>query len=254
MNTKALLRRLAVYYPQRLRESYDFGGLMVGKLPSEVKSIFLCLDFDDEVYPLALEKKPDLILTHHPFFFGSKTRILKEDPVKAALYEKMLANGLTLCSYHTNFDAGNPGMNDELAFKLGLTNVKALSEAPMARGGKLPQPMEVHAFARYAKECLGVDYGLLIAEGKPEISSVALIGGGGWMENVFAQKEGYDIYLSGDCPHHGRREIVLRHYNYLDLPHEIEKAFMSRMTKTLLSIDQLLVISSVDHEKLPQVV
>jgi dinuclear metal center YbgI/SA1388 family protein len=254
MNTRALLRRLAVYYPQRLRESYDFGGLMVGKLPPETHRVFLCLDFDDEVYPLALKAKPDLILTHHPFFFGHPKAILAEDPVKAALYEKMLLSGLTLCSYHTNFDAGTPGMNDELAEKLGLIDPKPLVEAPMARGGELPEAMEVHAFARYAKERLGVSYGLLIAEGKPLVKSVALIGGGGWMENVFAQKEGYDIYLSGDCPHHGRREIVLRHYNYLDLPHEIEKAFMTRMTKTLLNIDQTLVISSVDHEKLPEVI
>jgi putative NIF3 family GTP cyclohydrolase 1 type 2 len=124
----------------------------------------------------------------------------------------------------------------------------------MARGGRLPEPMEIHAFARYAKSKLGVDYGLLIAAGKQEITTVALIGGGGWMENEIAQKEGYDIYLSGDCPHHGRREIVLRNYNYLDLPHEIEKAFMTRMTKTLLTINQSLVISSVDHEKLPEVI
>jgi GTP cyclohydrolase I len=254
MNTRSLLRSLAVYYPQRLRESYDHGGLMVGKLPLETKKIFLCLDFDDEVYPLALKEKPDLILTHHPFFFGSRNKILKEDPVKAALYEKMLQAGMTLCSYHTNFDSGNPGMNDELAEKLGLIDPKPLMEAPMARGGKLPESMEIHAFARYAKSKLGVDYGLLIAAGKQEIATVALIGGGGWMENEIAQKEGYDIYLSGDCPHHGRREIVLRHYNYLDLPHEIEKAFMTRMTKTLLTINQSLVISSVDHEKLPEVI
>jgi putative NIF3 family GTP cyclohydrolase 1 type 2 len=134
---------------------------MVGKLPLETKKIFLCLDFDDEVYPLALKEKPDLILTHHPFFFGSRNKILKEDPVKAALYEKMLQAGMTLCSYHTNFDSGNPGMNDELAEKLGLIDPKPLMEAPMARGGKLPEPMEIHAFARYAKSKLGVDYGLI---------------------------------------------------------------------------------------------
>jgi GTP cyclohydrolase I len=254
VETRALLRKLAVYYPQRLRESYDFGGLMVGQLPPEVRSVFLCLDFDDEVYPLALKAHSDIILTHHPFFFGTRYRVLKSDPIKKALYEKMLEAKMTLLSYHTNFDAGTPGMNDELAEKLGLLDVKPLETAPMARGGRLAAPMEIHDFARYAKEHLGVDYGLLIAAGKPLISSVALIGGGGWMENVNAQAEGYDIYLSGDCPHHGRREIVLRHYNYLDLPHEIEKAFMSRMTKTLLNIDHTIQISSVDHEKLPEVI
>jgi len=254
VETKALLRKLAIYYPQRLRDSYDFGGLMVGKLPSEVHSVFVCLDFDDEVYPLALKAKPDIIVTHHPFFFGTRGRVLKEDPIKAALYAKMLEKKMVLLSYHTNFDTGTPGMNDELAERLALENIKPLIKAPMARGGSLIQPMEVHAFARYAKERLGVDYGLLIAAGKSKVSSVALIGGGGWMENVNAQAEGYDIFLSGDCPHHGRREIVLRHYNYFDLPHEIEKAFMSRMTKTLLNIDQSIRITSVDHEKLPEVI
>jgi len=254
METRALLRKLAVYYPQRLRENRDFGGLMVGKLPAEIHSVFLCLDFDDEVYPLALKTNADIIITHHPFFFGTRCRILKSDPVKASLYEKMLEAKMTLLSYHTNFDAGKPGMNDELAEKLGLKEIKPLETVPMARGGKLPRCMEIHDFARYAKARLGVDYGLLIAAGKSMISSVALIGGGGWMKNVNAQAEGYDIYLSGDCPHHERREIVLRHYNYLDLPHEIEKAFMTRMTKILLSIDQYIQVTSVDHEKLPEVI
>jgi putative NIF3 family GTP cyclohydrolase 1 type 2 len=125
--------------------------------------------------------------------------------------------------------------------------------APMARGGKLPEPMEIHAFARYAKSNLGVDYGLIDRGGEArDLDGRAHSAAGDGWKTRSPRAEGYDIYLSGDCPHHGRREIVLRHYNYLDLPHEIEKAFMTRMTKTLLTIDQSLVISSVDHEKLPK--
>jgi len=254
METRALLRKLAVYYPQRLRDSHDFGGLMVGKLPSEVHSILLCLDFDDGVYPLAVQNKPDIILTHHPFFFGTRYQVLKNDPIKANLYERMIEQKMVLLSYHTNFDAGTPGMNDELGEELGLVDIKPLLTAPMARGGRLLEPMEIHEFARYAKAKLGVDYGLLVGAGKKMVSSVALVGGGGWIENAAAQSEGYDIFLSGDCPHYGRREIVLRHYNYLDIPHEVEKAFMNRMTKTLLNIDQGLHILSVDHEKEPELI
>lgn len=254
MKTAILLNKLAHYYPQRLRDKGDFGGLMEGKLPSEIHKIMLCLDFDDELYLHALQEKPDLIITHHPFIFGTKFKVLSEDPIKKDLYLRMEKAGIPIYSYHTNFDSGTPGMNDELAEKLSLGSVHPLQSSIMARGGILPKPMEVHAFAHYAKERLGVAYGLLIAEGKKEISSVALIGGGGWRENVLAQQEGYDIFLSGDCPHHGRREIVLRHYNYLDLPHEIEKAFMSRMTKTLLIIDHSLEIVSFDHEQLPEVI
>jgi dinuclear metal center YbgI/SA1388 family protein len=254
MKTTTLLRALARYYPTRLRESFDVGGLMEGELPLEVHKIMLCLDFDDELYEKALSEKPDIIMTHHPFIFGTRYQVLKADPVKKNLFERMEKAGIPIYSYHTNFDAGTPGMNDALAEKLGLGEVKPLLSCPMARGGRLPKAMPIHEFATYAKTKLGVSYGLLIAAGKPVVETMAIIGGGGWKENENAQAEGYDVYVSGDCPHHGRREIVLRHYNYLDLPHEIENVFMSRMTKTLLSIDQSLVIVSFDHEKLPEVI
>jgi dinuclear metal center YbgI/SA1388 family protein len=254
MKTASLLRKLAIYYPVRLREPGDFGGLMCGKLPEEVKKILLCLDFDDEVYPLALKEKPDLIITHHPFIFGTKSYVLAHDPVKNSLYERTEKAGLAVYSYHTNFDTGIPGMNDALAEELGLLKVHPLLGNAMARGGDLPQKMEIHGFAKYAKEKLGVSYGLLIASGSKLVVNCAIIGGGGWRENELAQAEGYDVYISGDCPHHGRREIVLRHYNYLDLPHEIEKVFMPRMKKTLLSIDGSLEIVTIDHERLPEVI
>ena len=166
----------------------------------------------------------------------------------------MEALDIPILSYHTNFDAASGGMNDALAEKLGLVDVKPLETAPMARGGKLKEPMEIHAFAQYAKERFKVAYGLLIHEGKDVVSSVALIGGGGSREYLNAMLEGYDIYLSGDAPHHCRREIVLNHYNYIDFPHEIEHVFMEQMEKVLLSLDPDLTILKVDHEKLPEVI
>lgn len=254
MKTRTLLQNLGHYYPARLREPGDYGGLMEGKLPDETKRIFVCLDFDDQIADLAVRSRPDLILTHHPFIFGKKQQVLQNDPVKKSLYERMDKIGIPIYSMHTNFDTGTPGMNDALAEKLSLNNVKALIGDAMARGGELSTPMEVHSFSRFAKSRLEVPYGLLIAEGKPLISKVAIIGGGGWQSYAVAQQEGYDIFISGDCPHHGRREIVLNHFNYLDLPHEIELIFIDRMTKTLLNINQELIISSVRHEKCPEVI
>jgi Uncharacterized conserved protein len=254
MKTIVLLRKLAAFYPTRLRDPGDYGGLMCGKLPETAETILLCLDYDDEVYPEALKLHPDLIITHHPFVFGTPQAVLSSDPIKNDLYERTEKAGLAVYSYHTNFDTGTPGMNDALAERLGLLDVVALEGCPMARGGRLPMRLPVRDFALYAKKKLGVSYGLLIPSGKPVVEKVALIGGGGWRSAELAQTLGYDIFVSGDVPHHGRRENVLRHFNYLDLPHEIERVFMPRMKGTLLSIDPTLRVEIVDHEKLPEVI
>ena len=125
---------------------------------------------------------------------------------------------------------------------------------PMARGGILKKSMNVNDFAKYAKEKLDVNYGLLLPYGKSEITSVAIVGGGGWYGYRNAQEEGYDIFISGDIPHHGRRGVISYQYNYLDLPHEIEKIFMKQMKKVLLDIDNQLNVMTIDHEELPKLI
>lgn len=254
MNTRSLLRKLGSLYPSRLAESYDRVGLMAGELKKETKSILLCLDFDEEVAPIALKERPDLILTHHPFLFGTKSRIFASDPKKKELFDLIEKEGLCIYSMHTNFDAGYPGMNDALAEALGLEDVVPLLCDKAGRGGRLPSPMKIEEFASYAKEKLKIPYALLLPYGKENIEKVALIGGAGWQSALPAQKEGYDVFLSGDIPHHGRRDIVRYGFNYLDMPHEVEKIFIPHMKKILLTFEKDLKIIEVDHEICPKVI
>ena len=83
MKTRVLLTKLSKRFPKRYAKmNHDFVGLMVGSLPEEVNKILLCLDFDEEVIDLAIEMKPDIIFTHHPFIYGPKGKILKYNPIK----------------------------------------------------------------------------------------------------------------------------------------------------------------------------
>ena len=255
MNTKLLIRKLANRFPKRLAKVYhDHVGLMTGKLPEDVHKIILCLDFDYEVLPLIKENKPDLIITHHPFIYGTKYRIFKCDKLKEALCNEIDALGVPVYSMHTNFDSGKDGMNDALAEALGLKNVYMPEKEICMRIGELDEAMPVEEFAKFAKAKLNMDYGLLIAEGSPIVKKVGIVGGGGSRDWPVARDEGCDIYISGDAPHHVRRSIVNEKFNYLDLPHEVEKIFMPQMKKILLSIDPNLEILMVDHEELPKVI
>lgn len=255
MKTKVLLNKLAKRFPKRLAVHYhDHVGLMTSKLPEEVHKVVLCLDFDATIADQVLEIKPDIVFTHHPFIYGTRRNVFKWDPNKKILVERLEKEGLCIYSMHTNFDAGKGGMNDALTQALGLVNVHGSEKDPSIRIGELKEEMDVVSFAKMAKKAFKVDYSLLINAGKPTVKKVGIIGGGGSYMYTLAKDEGCDIYISGDAPHHKRREIVVNEFNYLDMPHEIEKIFIPTMKKILLDMDPSLEIIEIDHEKLPQVI
>lgn len=254
IKTKSLLKKLSFNFPKKIAKKYsDFVGTMIGPLKEETNRVVLCLDFDSSILSEVEKIKPDLIITHHPFFFGSKTKILKYDLEKKMVYERLKSLNIPLISMHTNFDEGKEGMNDALANALGLSNIYAPLSDPMMRIGEIT-PMNIEDFALFAKEKLNVDYGLLINEGSKIIKKVGIIGGGGSRSFKVAIEEKCDIYISGDMPHHVRRDIILSKFNYLDVPHEVERIFMPTMKKILLSIDDKLEVFEINHEKEPKVI
>lgn len=256
MKTRSLLAKLAKKYPKSIAKKYhDFAGLQVGKIRENTKTIFLCLDFDYETFNYLknndLISKIDLVITHHPFIYGTFAKVINNDEIKKSLVEDVLKNNLTIYSYHTNFDEGKDGMNDALAEKLGLLSIASMPSNSMGRGGELAKEMDVKEFANYARKALNVDYSFLINCGKERIKRVAIVGGGGWYIYKDAIKDGYDLFISGDIPHHGRRDVISYKYNYLDMPHEIESIFVDQMEKVLKEIDPSFVIYKIKHEKLP---
>ena len=251
-----LFRELAKRFPKSIASRGDRIGLMTGKLPDQINSILLCLDFDEQVLNMVREmkEKPDLILTHHPFIYGPKKTILKHNDTKRAICEAIDDLGIPVYSMHTNFDTGKDGMNDALASALNLKNIRPLEYCKMARGGELEKPMEIHEFALYANKCLNLEYSHLINGGTNTIKKVAIIGGAGSREFMIAKKEGYDILVSGDIPHHARREVLLNEFNFLDVSHEVERIFMPQMKKILHEIDPNLKVEIVDHEVIPELI
>ncbi len=238
LKTAKLLRAFGLDFPKRLAKPYgDFVGLMIGKLPRELFTIAIVLDMEPILLESMIKEKPDLILTHHPFIYGSKKTVLKNDEAKRHMVKMLDAHHIPVYSLHTNFDAGRGGMNDALAKALGLLDIVPLQGDPLARGGRLPKPMKRDIFASFVKKQLGLPYLWMIPSGKSVIEKVALIGGGGAKYYPTAQAEGYDIFLSGDSAHHVRRGIVNAAFNYLEIPHEVETIFIPTMASYLKKLD-----------------
>ncbi len=243
LKTAKLLQAFGKDFPMRLAKPYgDYVGLMCGKLPKVLQKIVIVLDMEWILLDDIVKEKPDLVITHHPLIYGSRNKVLKQDLIRKKMVMTLEKNKIPVYSLHTNFDAGRGGMNDAIANAIGLIDVTPLKGDVLARGGKLTQPMPIESFAKMVKQKLHLPYAHLIAEGKPKIERVALIGGGGAKYYPTAIEEGYDIFLSGDSAHHVRRGIVNARFNYLEIAHEVESIFISTMADYLKQLDGSLTI------------
>jgi dinuclear metal center YbgI/SA1388 family protein len=247
-----LLNRLGKAYPASLAESWDFPGYQVGKkdLHREVRKVFLCLDFSEICFAEALAFKPDVIITHHPFLFGTRRQVLAEDPLKDDLTVRIEAElSCPIYSYHTAFDKAQGGMNDTILRNLGLTPY-SLPEESIIRFAKLTKPMTMTELALFLKQKLGIDYVRTLTGMISPIETIGLVAGGGSSYARRAIDLGADAFLSGDCPQHTRLDLRRYQINYVELPHEIEEqGFLTGMGKKLLSLDPSLSLASFAYEK-----
>ena len=123
MILKDLCKALNDKAPEKLfcREG-DKVGLFVGDENSDVKKIVTATEARSEVIDYAIENKVDMILVHHPFFFGGVERVVTSDILSKKIY-KLIQNNVAVYSMHTNLDSVEGGLNDVFAKLLGLKNV-----------------------------------------------------------------------------------------------------------------------------------
>jgi dinuclear metal center YbgI/SA1388 family protein len=111
--------------PSGLAEGWDNSGLQVGNRDWPVKKIWIALDPTLNVVDAACKNKVDLLVTHHPLIF-SPVKSIDYGSVTGSVIHKAVKSGLAVFSAHTNLDSAQNGLNDHLAFKIGLKNIRPL--------------------------------------------------------------------------------------------------------------------------------
>ncbi len=110
------------------KEAYpwDNSGLILN-VSEETRNILIALDLTEDIISQANKLNCGLIITHHPLIFESIKNI-NRDERQGALIIELIKNGISLICAHTNVDKAAGGINDFLADRLGLADVKALAE------------------------------------------------------------------------------------------------------------------------------
>src|SRR5262245_10022782 len=121
----AVLDALEQFAPPGLAADWDNVGLLLGARAGDLQALMTCLTVTPESAAEAVEAGANLIVTHHPVLFRPIQRLTTATPDGRMLLDLVRA-GVRVYSPHTAFDNTQGGINDMLAGRLGLHDVKPL--------------------------------------------------------------------------------------------------------------------------------
>lgn len=131
-----ILTALDSKYPFKRAAPWDNVGLLVGEKEGRVKRILISVDITPHLVDKAVSSKYDLIITHHPLFLEPRKRITDEEEEGSHIV-RILRNGISLISAHTNADLSPDGVSQALAKRLDLANMTPLKVAARKKQHKV---------------------------------------------------------------------------------------------------------------------
>jgi dinuclear metal center YbgI/SA1388 family protein len=131
-----IARFLDQFAPPDIAAEWDNVGLLLGDRAASVRRVLTCLTLTPDVATEAIDKKAELIVTHHPILFRPVNR-LTADTVDGKMLLGLSRAGIAVYSPHTSFDNTGGGINDALARRAGLSDIKPLRVQPGPRRCKI---------------------------------------------------------------------------------------------------------------------
>jgi dinuclear metal center YbgI/SA1388 family protein len=127
MKLAEIIAHLETIAPPSLQESYDNAGLITGDPEMECTGLICSLDTTVEVIEEAIQKKANVIVSHHPIVFSGLKKITGKNYVEKALI-RAIKNDIAIYAIHTNLDNVLHGVNGRIADLLGLQTREILSQ------------------------------------------------------------------------------------------------------------------------------
>jgi dinuclear metal center YbgI/SA1388 family protein len=206
MELEKIVEILEKIAPPELADPFDEGriGLILG-LEKNIEKIAVALDANSDVLKKAADMKADLLITHHTLIFHPVNKILQ--PLASAL-KLALEHEISLYSMHTNFDRVEGGINDVLAVKLGLENLK------IVEGGRIGEINSCSSSELAAHVSKVLQTPVMYAGERENIKRVMVVGGSGFRTEFLetARENKVEAFVSSELKHD-----ILRTYSQLCL-------------------------------------
>ncbi|GKT35392.1 GTP cyclohydrolase 1 type 2/Nif3 like protein [Aduncisulcus paluster] len=250
MNVSDIISYIEEHFPLSWAESWDNAGFLVGDKSQRITKVLTCLDITDEVVNEAIEKKCEMIVSHHPLIFSGLKRVVASDFSSGIVY-KLIKNSISVACYHTNVDAAIDGTNGEfvsrlceelkISYDLSSIHAKKDDEDPryLGVGGiiTLSEETNLSSLSKCAHKVLrdagSVD--VIRCAGAPEtpIKKIAICTGSGFsvVSKVVA---GVDCVITGDSKYHETQTLLKRGACLCDCGHHGTEIMFREMMASFL--------------------
>ncbi len=210
--------------PPYMKEDWDHVGLNCGRMDKPVSKILVALDPFEDVCQEALEMEADLLVTHHALIWTPGFVTDMDAQGRNTLF--LIENNIACINAHTNLDCAPGGVNDILAEKLGLQNIRVINPKGVDEQGRqwgLLRQGEVNSqslteFLAFVKKQLGCE-GLRYADGGKPVCKVAVGGGACGSELMDAVRAGCDTFVTADVKYNQFWDAQNYGLNIIDAGH-----------------------------------
>lgn len=211
--------------PFELQLGFDNAGFLVGRHDAPVSRVLVALDITEAVAAEAASSGCQLIVSHHPVIWGGAKSVTDQTVMGRKLLA-LVENGVAAICAHTNLDAVADGVNDALARKLALTDIRQLKQDGVDGQGRAygigrvgtvdEQPL--YDFALFVKDSLDAN-GVRLVDGGRRVHKVA-VGGGACADMMTdALAHGCDTFVTSDVKYDGFLDAKALGLNLIDAGH-----------------------------------
>ena len=248
MLLREIINSIESVAPRSAQETWDNSGMQVGDTGRDIQSVLLTTDVTTDVVNEAIERGCQLIISHHPLLFHGLKQVCGQTP-QARIVEMAIKHDIAIYSAHTSLDVAAEGINTRLAEKIGLTDIRPLTESGLGAVGTLPKQVNYSDFIGQIRAILDCTYVRYTRPAKEQVQTVALCGGSGaeFIENAIEAEA--DVYLTADCKYHEFQDADGR-IGLIDIDHWISERHAREIFADILAPLGLNIIIS-NNDKTP---
>ena len=234
MKYKNLIDLIEEIAPTDEFRDIDNSGEQINVGKEEIDRVLVCLEINEDVIREAVEKRADMIITHHPLIFNPESMLdCKDYPDRYII--QAIKNNISIYSAHLSFDFAPKGNNFYLSQLLNLF-VNSNGSIDTGYCGQLPEPMTFEQACGHVEASLDLpkNYIRCVDGGRDKLVNVGFCTGAGGNYLFDAAKSGCDLFITGDLKLHEAQYAKAMGMSVIDAGHYgTEKIFTENMAHQL---------------------